>query len=239
VLAALSALGGVLAIGGWIGDWLAPVVGEMPHEDLPIPAVAISGIVLIVVIIGIVIGWRQYSREAIAVQAPADAEVSWLTRAGRKEVYGNEINDAVAVRPVMHLTRALVFGDIKVVDGAVTGLADRLGEAAAALRRIQTGFVLSYALSFFTGSLFVTLAFLPNIDDFELEITPHISAVEHLAILIALGAFAMSVVAFERFDVGAGGYQLTEKHEWISVFGTWYSLSIDGLGLTLIMLATT
>lgn len=160
VLAALSALGGALAIGGWIGDWLAPVVGEMPHEDLPIPAAAISGIVLIVVIIGIVIGWRQYSREAIAVQAPADAEVSWLTRAGRKEVYGNEVNDAVAVRPVMHLTRALVFGDIKVVDGAVTGLADRLGEAAAALRRIQTGFVRSYALSFFTGALFVTLAFL-------------------------------------------------------------------------------
>lgn len=160
VLAALSALGGALAIGGWIGDWLAPVVGEMPHEDLPIPAAAISGLVLIVVIIGIVIGWRQYSREAIAVPGPADAEVSWLTRAGRKEVYGNEINDAVAVRPVMHLTRALVFGDIKVVDGAVTGLADRLGEAAAALRRIQTGFVRSYALSFFTGALFVTLAFL-------------------------------------------------------------------------------
>ena len=28
VLAALSALGGVLLLGDWIVDWLAPVVGE-------------------------------------------------------------------------------------------------------------------------------------------------------------------------------------------------------------------
>ena len=41
-LAALSVLGGALAIGGWIGDWLAPVVGEAHHEELPIPAIAIT-----------------------------------------------------------------------------------------------------------------------------------------------------------------------------------------------------
>ena len=34
VLAALSVLGGVLLLGGWIVDFLAPVVGTAPHEDL-------------------------------------------------------------------------------------------------------------------------------------------------------------------------------------------------------------
>ena len=33
VLAALSALGGLLLFGDWIIDWLAPVVGEEVHDD--------------------------------------------------------------------------------------------------------------------------------------------------------------------------------------------------------------
>ena len=32
VLAALSVLGGVLLLGDWIVDWLAPVVGDAEHE---------------------------------------------------------------------------------------------------------------------------------------------------------------------------------------------------------------
>ena len=35
VLAALSVLGGVLLLGDWIVDWLAPVVGEAEHEEPP------------------------------------------------------------------------------------------------------------------------------------------------------------------------------------------------------------
>ena len=38
VLAALSVLGGLLLLGGWITDWLAPVVGEEEHHALPLPA---------------------------------------------------------------------------------------------------------------------------------------------------------------------------------------------------------
>ena len=156
-LGALSAVGGAFAIGGWIEGWLAPVVGEVPHEDLPAPAWVISGVVLIVVLAGIAIGYRTYGREPIAAEMPADSSVSVFARAGRHELYGNEINDAIAVRPTRHLTRFLVFLDGKGVDGFVTGLADRLGEASQALRLPQNGFVRSYALSMFAGAFVLVI----------------------------------------------------------------------------------
>src|SRR6478736_166765 len=42
VLAALSALGGVMLIGDWIVDYLAPVVGTPPHENAPLPAIVVT-----------------------------------------------------------------------------------------------------------------------------------------------------------------------------------------------------
>ena len=45
VLAALSVLGGVMLLGDWIVEWLAPVVGEHEHVEPPIPALAITGLV--------------------------------------------------------------------------------------------------------------------------------------------------------------------------------------------------
>ena len=42
VLAALSVLGGVMLIGDWIVDFLAPVVGTPVHEDAPLPAIVVT-----------------------------------------------------------------------------------------------------------------------------------------------------------------------------------------------------
>ena len=64
------------------------------------------------------------------------------------------------VRPMRYLTRSLVYLDATVVDGAVTGIADRLGDSSSQLRKIQNGFVRSYALSIFGGALLVVLALL-------------------------------------------------------------------------------
>ncbi|MDR7087852.1 NADH-quinone oxidoreductase subunit L [Aeromicrobium panaciterrae] len=159
-LAALSVLGGALAIGGWIGDWLAPVVGEAHHEELPIPAIAITLLVGAVVAVGVALGYFLYGTRPIAGETPADASVSAWTKAGRHELYGNEINDAVAVRPTRHLTRFLVWFDRMGVDGLVTGIADRLGDTSQFLRQPQTGYVRSYALMMFGGAALVLLALL-------------------------------------------------------------------------------
>jgi NADH-quinone oxidoreductase subunit L len=57
------------------------------------------------------------------------------------------------------LTRALVFVDNKGVDGVVNGTAALLGGSSGRLRRLQTGFVRSYALGMLGGAI-VVIAFL-------------------------------------------------------------------------------
>ena len=54
-------------------------------------------------------------------------------------------------KPGNWLTRALVFLDNKGVDGLVNGLAALVGGGSGRLRRLQTGFVRSYALSMLIG----------------------------------------------------------------------------------------
>jgi NADH-quinone oxidoreductase subunit L len=154
-LAGLSAFGGALAIGGWITDWLAPVTGTAHEHHLPAPAWAISLVVLAVVALGILLGLRMYAARAIPGETPADSSVSLFTRAGRTELYGNAVNDALVVRPTRHLVRTLVYVDGAGLDGFVAGVADRLGDAADTLRRLQNGFVRSYALSMLAGALVV------------------------------------------------------------------------------------
>ena len=154
-LGGLSAFGGALAIGGWITDWLAPITGEAHEHHLPVPAWVISLAVLAVVAVGVLLALRMYAARAVPGETPADGEVSILTRAGRNEVYGNAVNDAIAVRPTRHLVRTLVYVDGAGLDAFVTGVADRLGDAANALRKQQNGFVRSYALSMVAGALVV------------------------------------------------------------------------------------
>jgi NADH-quinone oxidoreductase subunit L len=50
--------------------------------------------------------------------------------------------------------------DDKGVDGAVTGLAAAIGRTSQALRRAQTGFARSYALSMFAGAALIVAAIL-------------------------------------------------------------------------------
>jgi len=160
VLAALSLLAGIMALGSWIEEWLEPATGHAEHHDLPLPVIVITLIVLLVVAAGVAVAWLVYGRREIADEAPADAQVSVPTRAGRAELYGNHVNDALVVRPATHLTRALVWADAKLIDGFVTGSADRIGEVAGELRRPQTGFVRSYALTVLGGALVVLLGLL-------------------------------------------------------------------------------
>ena len=158
VLAAGSVVGGVLLLNNWIVDWLEPVVGPEPAVDLPISALAISVLALVVVAVGALIAYRTYGREPVPATAPA--RVSPLTKAARADLYGDAFNEAALMRPGQYLTRSLVYLDNRQVDGAFTGMAALVGGTSGRLRRWQTGFVRSYALSMFAGSGLVVLALL-------------------------------------------------------------------------------
>jgi NADH-quinone oxidoreductase subunit L len=64
------------------------------------------------------------------------------------------------MRPGQYLTRSLVFGDARGIDGAVRGVAAVIGGLAGRTRRWQTGFVRSYAMSMLAGVLVLALGVL-------------------------------------------------------------------------------
>ena len=159
VLGAMSVLAGALIISDFIPEFLEPVVGMEEEHELGIPVWLMTVIITAVAASGVALGVWLYRRQ-IAVDAPADSEVSFFSRAGRHELYGNQVNETLVIRPTMHLTRLLVWLDVKAVDGAVTGLANRLGDTSQFLRKPQTGYVRSYAALLFGGALLVVLALL-------------------------------------------------------------------------------
>ncbi|GAB7005850.1 NADH-quinone oxidoreductase subunit L [Nocardioides sp. AN3] len=158
VLAALSVLGGVMLIGNWIVDYLAPVVGQSEEAAGGLPGWAVSVIVVLVVAVGVGIAWLLVGRRPVPAVAPV--KVAWPVQAARHDLYGDTINDTLVVHPSEHVTRTLVDIDHYVVDGLLTGGPVAVGAAGGILRRAQTGYVRSYALSVLGGVLVVVLALL-------------------------------------------------------------------------------
>ncbi|MEV6360920.1 NADH-quinone oxidoreductase subunit L [Nocardia asteroides] len=149
--------GGLFVWGSALQNWLAPVVGSH-HGEPVVPAGVVTGLALTSVAIGVAVAYRKYAESPVPETAPE--QVTVFTTAARKDLYGDAINEAAFERPGRHLTRALVFLDARGVDGAVNGTAAAIGGLSARIRRVQTGFVRSYALSMFTGAALVAAALL-------------------------------------------------------------------------------
>jgi len=156
VLAVGSAgAGAVLALGHTLQRWLEPVVGS--HEAEPVvPAWAMTTTALGVVAIGIAVAYRQYAMHRVPQTAPQD--VSALTVAARRDLYGDAVNELVFMRTGQELTKTLVTVDDKGIDGGVTGLARLVGRISDGLRQVQTGFARSYALAMLAGATFFVAA---------------------------------------------------------------------------------
>jgi NADH-quinone oxidoreductase subunit L len=147
--------GGFLIINNRLVSFLAPVVGSPPRTYGFLSPV--SGGALAIVIVGAVIAWAMYGRREVPVTAPAGSP---LTVAARKELYGNAINESLLMRPGQWLTRLSVYFDNRGVDGLVNTLAAALGGTSGRMRRIENGFVRSYALLMFLGAALLVGALL-------------------------------------------------------------------------------
>jgi NADH-quinone oxidoreductase subunit L len=142
--------GGFLIINDRLQDFLAPVVGVPPVEH---GFFTVAGIVSVVVALaGIALGWAIYGRVPVPETAPHGNP---LVVAARNELYGNTINESLFMRPGQWLTRLSVYFDNRGVDGLVNSLAALVGGTSGRWRRLQTGFVRSYALSMFFGAVVV------------------------------------------------------------------------------------
>ncbi len=141
--------GAVLTLGNTLRDWLEPVVGtHEAHHVVPVWVTTV--LALTAVAVGVLAAWRQYVGRPVPQTAPQD--VSVLTVAARRDLYGDTINETVFMRGGQQVTKAMVVVDDKAIDGAVDGMASLVGRFSDGLRGLQTGFARSYALSMLAGA---------------------------------------------------------------------------------------
>jgi NADH-quinone oxidoreductase subunit L len=160
ILAGGSALlGGALAIGGGFTTWLEPVTGAVEHHAPVLGVPVIMTLTILLIVAGVVLAWRQYAAAPVAVVPPRG---SVLTRAARRDLYADEVHEALLMRPGQYLTRSLVYGDRQVVDGAVTGVSRAVAGSGELLRRLQTGYVRSYALTMVLGIVVLVVVVLAS-----------------------------------------------------------------------------
>ncbi|MEU3396103.1 NADH-quinone oxidoreductase subunit L [Streptomyces filamentosus] len=148
LLAVGSVAGGaVFEFTGFV-EWLEPVTG-FEHGHAPISAAAVTAATVAVMVIGVGLAYLQYGRRPVPVVAPRG---SLLTRAARRDLLQDDFNHAVFVTGGTHLTRSLVYVDHTLVDGVVNGTAASVGGLSGRLRKLQNGYVRSYAVSMFGGT---------------------------------------------------------------------------------------
>jgi NADH-quinone oxidoreductase subunit L len=154
ILLALGSIGAgaALSLGHRLQDWLEPVVGSHDVEHV-VPAWVITAAALSAVAIGVAIAYRQYAMRPVPHSAPQD--VSALTVAARRDLYGDAFNEAAFMRTGQRLTTALMVVDDTVIEGSVGGAAAAVTRLSDGLRGLQTGFARTYALSMLAGTALI------------------------------------------------------------------------------------
>ncbi|WP_018252572.1 NADH-quinone oxidoreductase subunit L [Salinispora mooreana] len=160
ILLAVGSIGAGALMVGPVPEWLEATAGlgggsEAAHETV-LSHLAITILSIGVTVIGAGLAWFLFRRGTATEPQPAGV----LVTAARKNLYTDAVNETVFEKPGIFLTRALVYLDNRGIDGLVNALAAGVGGGSGRLRRLQTGFVRSYATSILAGALLVVAAFL-------------------------------------------------------------------------------
>ena len=158
VLAVGAVVGGIINLPWlhWLSDWLFPVLGEEASSfNLFMAALATAGSV------GMgYLGWWIYDRAAPRVKVggkdPAYRVTGDIWDGMEEAWYLDAAYSRVVVQPFRRLAGFLarVF-DPQGIDGLVMGVARLFGWIGAGVRRLQSGYVRTYALVFTVGVLLV------------------------------------------------------------------------------------
>ncbi|MGW3897797.1 NADH-quinone oxidoreductase subunit L [Micromonospora profundi] len=159
ILLAVGSVGAGFLLATSVPDWLtatAGLGGEHGEHEAVLSHAVITFLSLLITVLGAGLAWFLFRAGTATEPQPAGV----LVTAARHNLYTDAVNEAVFEKPGIFLTRALVFLDNRGIDGLVNGLAAGVGGGSARLRRLQTGFVRSYATSILAGALLVMAAFL-------------------------------------------------------------------------------
>jgi NADH-quinone oxidoreductase subunit L len=157
ILLAIGSIFAGMVLNGWISGWLQPAVGAEAHgvnETGLLHFSALGGITLLTVAVGVALAIVVFGRgRQIPVEQPASR--SPFTLAGRNDLYGDALNEAVFMRPGIGLVSGVAKTDTGGIDGTVLGVSGIVAGLGARLRRWQSGFVRSYALTMIAGAFVI------------------------------------------------------------------------------------
>jgi NADH-quinone oxidoreductase subunit L len=135
--------------------FLAPVLPLGEGEHGAGTAFTLLLLSAVVAIAGVTLAWYVYGRSPVRA-ASIGVPRNPLHKLLLEKYYVDEIYDFLFVRPIYHLSLwlARVFDPV-VIDGLVNGTATAVTAWARGLRRVQTGYVMNYALGILLGAVAV------------------------------------------------------------------------------------
>jgi len=157
VLAILTAVAGFVGVPSSHGTaferFLAPVLPFREAEHGGVASLALAAVSVIAALAGVFVAWLVYGRgqvDASRIGVPTNP----LHKLLLNKYYVDELYDALIVKPIYRLCLwcAQIF-DVKVIDGLVNGVATAVVAWALGLRRLQTGYVMNYALGMLVGAV--------------------------------------------------------------------------------------
>ncbi len=165
LLAVPAALLG-LAVGwppeaGWLHGFLEPVFFELEHVEFQWLGTGglLMALSLAVVLVGIAMAYRLFVTDAAAPRRLAK-RMPWAYKASFNRLYMDHVYEVAPIRATISLARWLwMWFDVKVIDGAVNGIAGACVQFGERLRPLQTGRVQNYALSIFVGMIVLVVVF--------------------------------------------------------------------------------
>ncbi len=156
---ALGLLAGFPPEGGWIHTFLEPVFYEVEHEEFAWLGEG-GGLMLFsvaVALLGVYLAYVMYIRRT-ELPAKLAGRFPAAYRASLNKLYMDEVYEKVPIRSTIAFAGWLwTFVDVKVIDGAVNGLAWVWGWFGAVLRPLQTGRVQNYAFGIFAGMVLLVV----------------------------------------------------------------------------------
>jgi NADH-quinone oxidoreductase subunit L len=140
--------------------FVAPVLPAHEGEHGGVAGIMLLVLSAIVVAGGIALAWFMYVATPVKAEA-IGRPTSPMRRLLLNAWYVDWLYDRAIVRPLYALSVFLagVF-DLGIVDGAVNGLGRAVAWWAAGLRRLQTGYVVNYALTMLAGAVIFVAYFL-------------------------------------------------------------------------------
>jgi NADH-quinone oxidoreductase subunit L len=140
-------------VGGRIQNFLEPLLGAPPQESPALSAVTLSVIATAVAFAGAGVAWYLYGGPAARwLGLRQRYAAAWRVLAGK--LYVDELYELLTVRLGGALVRfAAGPVDQGLIDGTVNGVAREVRAVATRSRRLQTGFVRTYAVGVLGGAV--------------------------------------------------------------------------------------